>query len=134
MKTKKQIVLETVEEYSDPNNRALFYNYGGPEDATCVYKSKNGNRCAVGRCVDDENIEAIAKISRKVTSLYNGDDQFELCLKKEYKGHDIKFWLNIQKLHDTHTYWSEDGITCKGIEFVEKVFGIKIKELEHYNV
>lgn len=130
MKTEKEIIEETIEVYSDPNNRALYYKYGGPEDATCVYLATNGNRCAVGRCISKDKIKDLENVSRRISKLYQYSSEFQDALKPKYKGHSIQFWSNLQKLHDTHIYWSEDGITEKGIAFVEKHFSIKIKEPE----
>jgi hypothetical protein len=132
MINEKNIVLDTVEFYSDSNNRAIFYTSGGPEDATSRYVSTNGNKCAVGRFLKDEVLEGLAelnRLSRKVSYLAI-DNSLDRVLKDEYKGHSLAFWKKLQRLHDTHHFWSNDGITKEGIKFVSKNFGISLTNEE----
>ena len=122
--TTKQIILETVEEYSDPSNRALFFTSGGPEDATCRYEATNGNKCAVGRCMTKEALKTVGDSSIRFNTL--AGINFERLLKPQYKGQSLSFWMALQKLHDTHSHWSEDGITEIGIKFIKKNFDLEL--------
>jgi hypothetical protein len=121
---KKQIVLETVEVYNDPNNRALFYTKGTDQDATCQYESSNGNRCAVGRCMTEMAIRRYGDCSRRFDKLTG--IKFDKLLKEEYHGQTLQFWIDLQNLHDNHSHWSINGITLKGIKFVKDKFGVEI--------
>lgn len=131
MKTEKEIVLETVEYYSDPDNRSLYYSHGEPKDATSVYLSSNGNKCAVGRCMKDKVLDSIAK-NRSIKSIVRGmcanKDQAHIdsLFKDEYRGHSVSFWDRLQRLHDEYSHWSKDGITRRGIDYVESNFGISL--------
>lgn len=123
---KKQIVLETVEEYSDPSNRALFFTKGGPADATCRYRASNGNKCGVGRCMTKDALAEYATSSRKFGSLLENKLSHDSLLEDMYHGQSLSFWQNIQKLHDTDHFWSEDGITEKGVEFIGRNFNVEL--------
>lgn len=129
--TEKEIIEETIEEYSDPNNRALYFKQGGPQDATCRYITSDGKKCAVGRCLTKEGLNRVRKCSRKVKAVFG--IHYDNYLKEQYRGHSLDFWTKLQDLHDTHQYWSEEGITEKGVKFVEEKFRIKLKDLEWQN-
>jgi hypothetical protein len=127
MKTQKEIVLETVEHYSDPNNRSLFYPSGEPKDATSVYVSTNGNKCAVGRCLKDVVANAIIP-SRRIKGVARGmcKSTIDALFEPEYSGHLLDFWDKLQLLHDNHNHWSKNGITKEGIDFVNDNFNIQL--------
>lgn len=99
-KTKLEIINETVEYYSaDPSRR-------GTNGSTCEYLTLFGQMCAVGRCmINPKGKEG------GVTELGTG---FQLMLKKEYRGHSIDFWQDLQGFHDSSWYWDEKGLTRRG--------------------
>ena len=121
-KTKKEIILETIEAYANPNNRAT---YKGESEGPCQYRTPEGRMCAVGRCMTNEALQCYGLSSRGIKTICWKVDINDL-LKPEYQGHDIDFWYNLQLLHDAGTYWSEDGITEKGMEFIKERIGIDI--------
>lgn len=123
---KQRIILETIEEYDDPSNRALYYSKGTHLDATCLYESSNGNRCAVGRCMTNRALERYAYSSRGFEHLTEGL-MYDDLLREEYRGQTLQFWVDLQMLHDTHSHWSDTGITDKGIKFVQDKFGLIIE-------
>lgn len=115
--TKHEIIDETVEYYSiDPKNRRGISKNG----LTCVYYTETQGiikMCAVGRCLIDPKVFASSLSS--VSHVLKDNDQL---LKEQYRGHPIKFWLDIQYLHDWNSYWDEVGLTEAG--------RYKVKELK----
>lgn len=93
MLTKKDIILETIEYYED--NPVGYDNDKG----SCCYYSKDGNICAVGRCmVNPEEVEG-----NFFTTCINDisyEENIDSLLKKEYRGHDVGFWSDLQQFHD----------------------------------
>lgn len=108
-KTMLEILDETVAYYSEDLSRR-----GINSEGLCVYEAE-GRYCAVGRCLIDpkkfqEAIKnagsATAIIYLKEKNLFN-DSMF----KEEYRGHPIKFWRNLQTLHDTKEFWVKGGLS-----------------------
>ena len=99
-KTKIEIIDETVE-YIKENGRALQ-----PNGVTCMYQNENGIGCAVGRCLDKKKyfsgMEENNVINLTECVLEKSLDHY---LKKDYKGHSLEFWSDLQKLHDESCYW-----------------------------
>ena len=118
--SKEQIVRETATSYC-LNNRAYSDKLG-----SCCYTDNKGNHCAVGRCMlvkkrprinADANTNPIDKIVGE-----NGD--LDHLLKEKYRGHGFRFWNDLQFLHDHPKYWTEKGISDKGVQYVLDTFGV----------
>lgn len=114
MLTKLEILEETFKYYNEDVNRRAVKEEGG-----CEYLSKDGRMCAFGRCMINPGIKEdpetgftencyISYIKKNVDSL----------LKEEYRGHENRFWSDIQSFHDSHLNWEKDGISLFG----KKVF------------
>lgn len=107
--TKIEIILETVEHYKK-YPRAVI------ENTSCEYYiPENGAMCAVGRCLinakkfqEYANENGCSGLSIDDTKLFS---IFEVSLKPEYRGHDIRFWLTLQGLHDGSFYWRKNHET-----------------------
>lgn len=136
MKSKAEIVVETLLHYNSKNR-----GYNISEDH-CTYLDKaTGNKCAVGRCILDSEIENVAKFEEKyiyntansspnVESLANRFLNLDSLLKPEYRGHDVKFWKNLQNLHDLSSMWTEDGfiLSESNISFISASFGKEVAD------
>jgi hypothetical protein len=113
--SKLEIIKETVEYYSEDVKRRAIYN-----DA-CVYNTKDGRHCAVGRCMLSKHKKRGVKFeynyggSSALITSYSDEGLFS----PKYRGHDIIFWGDLQALHDTHGYWDENGLTKFGRDFVK---------------
>lgn len=112
MKTKREIIEETVAYYSeDVTRRALSYREGG-SIAGCKYLTSENKMCAVGRCLTEEGLKEWGDYSSYFTL-----DMID-SLKEEYKVDDYGFWSDLQKLHDTNSNWDENGLSEDGKSFV----------------
>jgi hypothetical protein len=116
MKTKKQIINETVRYYSK-HPRGLEVNAIG-----CSYLTKEGNMCAVGRCMTKKSLKI-----QKIIGVGDSDDLFTLVgepdkiLKKPYHGHPKYFWKELQDFHDDSKYWIQNNkggnnLTDRGLQ------------------
>jgi hypothetical protein len=113
MKTKLEIINETVEYYSeDVNRRALSINKDGSVDG-CKYLTNDGKMCAVGRCLTEEGLEEFGSRA----SYYNRN--MSPFFKEDYQIYDDFFWRDLQELHDYNHYWNEEGLTRHGKEQVQ---------------
>jgi hypothetical protein len=92
--TKIEIIKETVEYYKN-NNRGI--TPGG----ACQYLTKDGDMCAVGRCLENPEDIGLKTIYADALIIGYGDGIF----KKQYQGHDINFWKNLQIFHDSNRFW-----------------------------
>lgn len=101
-KTRKQIIDETVEFYSeDPRRRAV------DEHNACVYLTEDGRKCAVGRCLEEDapTLDHEGSISALTLRRMFQDEEF----RPEYRGHPLDFWQDIQNLHDQNDNWETSG-------------------------
>lgn len=122
MKTEIEIINETIEYYgSDPSRRAASERGFG-----CFYQhSKNGNRCAVGRCID---VEAHVPGHHGTVGTFGGifselAEHFKKASKPipflpGYEGHSVEFWVNLQVFHDATTHFDDNGLTEEGLAYV----------------
>lgn len=114
--TKTKIINETVEFYSaDTSRRAT--NPGG----SCSYSIKILNdeerNCAVGRCMTGKALEVYG---HQIESVYGLDRKANLdtLLRKKYHGHEVNFWTDLQRLHDSELNWQQNGLTETGKSLV----------------
>lgn len=117
--TETEIVRETIEFYgvNPSERRALTGIIALDGNEVCAYETRDGRRCAVGRCLkslpggnlqcDDPDIWPL--VARR--------------LKKRYRGHDKGFWRALQILHDYQQYWDSDGLSSIGKKYVVENFG-----------
>lgn len=117
MKTKEEIIKETAEFYN-LSNRGYDRNTGG-----CVYLTGDNEKCALGRCISDDQIISFA--NKYTSSIMDINEDFkegetlDQYLKPEYRGHKLAFWRDIQTLHDEEHNWNEEGISESGQEQVD---------------
>jgi len=99
IRTKKDyynLLEETVNYYKeDPSRR-------GYDSITleCVYKTKGGNMCAVGRCMEESILNKVGDSTDNVNILFA--EYKNKMFKDQYQGFDLKFWELLQKLHDSN--------------------------------
>lgn len=111
MKTKLEIIEETVNYYSEDTSRRAFNGSG------CEYLMEDGRNCAVGRCFTEDGLSNFGNCRTCF------DYDMIPYLKEEYRIDDYDFWCDLQELHDTNAFWNDNGLT-KGGE--AKVKGLKL--------
>lgn len=129
--TQKEIVEETIA-YYETHSRGTRDESSEFLWEGCFYISKEGNKCAIGRCSEDP--EYLEQLGGSVDNLvkhlkdngYSLDDQ--LC--SQYKGHPVYFWNLLQELHDDPNYWQKNhkggwNLTERGKEYCQSNFKIK---------
>lgn len=116
-KLAEDLLIETALFYNSENRSML----GGE----CMYENHNGKRCGVGRIMNKKFIYILKKYEMNdscVSTLADNCDDFgpEAFLKRwaPLSSH-ISFLEHIQDLHDVESRWDYNGITKKGLEFVE---------------
>lgn len=130
MKTKLEIIDETVDYYSD-HPRSM-------NNLVCLYTSKVGGKkthCALGRCFlpeykalkfefNDSSAKDLSNMGANMGAKRGSLDEF---LMDEYKGHKVAFWSDLQGLHDTCGFWEKiagsngQELTSLGRDNVEKM-------------
>ena len=120
MKTTTEIIEETASFYTSKNRG---YNTA----KGCMYRTFDGKKCAVGRCILDEKLDMFAPLRGSilhVAAALPDKEPLDNFLKPEYRGHSLKFWYNIQNLHDMEDNWDSNGITPEGIEYKEQLLSM----------
>lgn len=120
MKSKIDIINETYKYYTEDTDKR-----GLDAENNCVYKNFQGKMCAVGRCINWEKyylttFKHVGDVFDLADLLDLTDDlnnkTIDACLLKEYHGHSVKFWQDLQDWHDTNYHWDikNKTITEKG--------------------
>jgi hypothetical protein len=120
MKTKQQILKETLEYYhADPSSRAVNKTGG------CEYLTDDGRMCAFGRCeiqaLHAPSFDSFNKLNERVEGRFHGENDMNETLKGEYRGHSMNFWSSIQHFHDSPRYWNETGVSVCGLNHFNKL-------------
>jgi hypothetical protein len=109
---------ETIKFYSQDTSRRAMDSMG-----TCVYiDPRTGNKCAIGRWLDNTTSSLSILDNHSVDMLYNAN---ELSPKLHELGR--KFLVEIQELHDIESHWDENGLSVYGLMKVER-FRKRIEE------
>lgn len=103
MKTKIEIIEETVKYYSEDVSRRAV-------NVLCEYLTDDGRMCAVGRCL--YNVKQA--MDEDVEDWSTHEEFFTPVWKKGYAGHEKEFWVDLQNLHDVERYWNDKGLTDLG--------------------
>jgi hypothetical protein len=127
--TPLQIVDETVKYYAKDRTRRAI------EHKMCQYNSKDGQHCAVGRCL-------LPKYQKLGTELKgNSQDvntfalahgvRFDKMLQMKYRGQPKAFWEVLQNFHDTDQYFykNKNGLTKKGLAEIKELKKLIKREL-----
>lgn len=111
MKRTKQeylnVLNETIEHYTSKGVERSLNNSG-----KCMYYS-SGKTCAVGRCLvnpkdKDRLLSHVEDGSNDVQSLLRRFS--DVVFKEQYRGYSVRFWEELQAIHDADIYWHEDEI------------------------
>jgi hypothetical protein len=135
MKSKAEIVVETLLHYNIKNRG---YNRA---EGQCTYLDKSsGNKCAVGRCIQDSEIEKVCVFEQEQINQGNGSpsaaklaanfNDLDSLLSPEYRGHDYAFWGHLQFFHDSSYMWNEDGfdVSDGSLTYITRSFGAEVGE------
>jgi len=129
MKTLIEIIDETVEFYSNPENRSFIINDRG--NIECLYKGPDGKTCAFGRILTKVGLGKVSYFENKTAgNLIRGVLDIN-DMKEEYKEHfdNIDFWDDLQALHDKSIHWNESyGLSEEGkvkVNFLKEMYKLK---------
>lgn len=133
MKSKAEIVVETLLHYNLKNRG---YNRA---EGHCTYLDKaSGNKCAVGRCIQESELEKVSVFEQEQLNQNDGSpsaaklaanfNDLDYLLSPEYRGHDAAFWGHLQFVHDSSYMWNEDGFVTENLHYVSRSFGEEVAE------
>ncbi len=95
------------------------------DQGNCFYHNDHphfiNKTCGLGRCLIRES-RKIAQIQHWGSISINPDiteTVLDKHLMPQYRGYSKTFWIDIQTLHDTFTYWEDHGLSALG-QSVEK--------------
>ena len=110
--TPLELIEETVSYYSEDTSRR-----GLDETNQCVYKTDQGQMCAVGRCLkEDVNVNSF-NYDSDVDNLFKEYD-FPNIIKPEYSKITQELWGSLQMLHDQQHNWEVNSLSVIGKERV----------------
>lgn len=95
--TQEEIILETIEAYTDPKNRSML-----PDSHACAYAGEGGKMCAYARMIKPEYRHLLVEQTGcrnqvKLMKTTKGDPYIE-----KYSGHPTAFYAFIQYIHDVY--------------------------------
>ncbi len=102
-------IIKFIADYYTSKNRCVD-NQGNC--SLCLDNKKS----ALGLCMLPVKIEkaldyVFCPSAQDIDKLFGGIDN---ALKKQYRGHEVKFWRNLEIFHDVGKFWDEDGLTDEG--------------------
>ena len=102
----QDLLKDTVDYYSeDPSGRRCM-----TDDGDCMY-TWGKNHCAVGRYLrkeyQDETWENNNMSVNELSSFADDGCNIDWCVVEKAQGLDLNFWIRLQGMHDTMTYWEE---------------------------
>jgi len=112
--TKLEILEEVFAEYiENPSLRAIVSTLcnDGIIQNKCAYLTQDGRKCAVGKCLIDGSHQNFNGDVSNLVMKYGLDP----ILIEKYIGMEIAFWMDLQDLHDTPSYWNETGLSEHGL-------------------
>ena len=124
----QDLLKDTVDYYSeDPSGRRCM-----TDDGDCMYTWGN-THCAVGRFMRTEyqdetwesNNESVNQLSENTD---DGEWNIDWCLVDKVQGLDTSFWIRLQDMHDTMSYWEEWDLHVDG----KRKYGLTDKGKEAY--
>ena len=105
--------LEIIEQLFD-KGYCLDTSTRSSNDSGCLYITKDGRMCAIGKClIDPTTVNTLLSVSA-IPNLENK-------LKPEYRGHSVSFWAKLQRMHDNEEYWNNKGLAKKGTRQLNKL-------------
>lgn len=118
IKAKRLEILEyTVKYYSEDTKRRAVIT---EPLRMCMYLTKDGRKCAVGRLLDKEKINM--SIVGSVHLLFRDKPEF---ITEDMKLVGEEFLSELQDLHDISSYWDENGITDDGnkrVDIIKRIY------------
>jgi hypothetical protein len=111
-----QIIDETVAYYTEDVSRRTY----NPDINNCLYLGANGTKCAYSRCWK-EGVYSSSMEQKTPSSLDSDGYTPDYLVQEQYQGHSVKFWNDLQTLHDNPKYWTENNISILGKEFVKEL-------------
>jgi hypothetical protein len=114
--TYKDVIEITKDRYH--NNPTLRSKNG----FRCEYFNENGNKCAVGHFLIEENFNKNLLNSESINQLLFNDEDYELFMHESVRHlQNIDFWDELQFFHDKDDFWNESGLTEEGFERYNKL-------------
>src|SRR6185436_2009551 len=105
MYTKQQTFDMVVEGLRKQGCRSM-----DPSNQVCVYRSKDGHKCAAGMLIPDEDYKVDFEmcVIEPVPTCRTSEAQRELC-ELIGKNHDLKLVRDLQVIHDVYDFreWEE---------------------------
>lgn len=111
--SKVWVLQDTINFYTLENRAVDCYE-------KCQYLTEDGKRCAIGRLLKKGREKDLMECSNSVEAfVQNG--QFEDIIPKWMNRLDPTFLKAIQVLHDSPDFWTETGLSKKGIDQVRLI-------------
>lgn len=133
------LLRETIKFYGeDPSRRAHI-----PEDLdSCLYRTKDGRKCAVGRILTDHSLNLLTPkelkgniicLSETLTRKHPKNQKTGKHFKKQYQGISWSFLECLRRLHDFSQHWDlENGGLSKNGKIMTEYLYKRIKLGEFY--
>lgn len=114
--TKHEIIDEIAGLYTlSTRSMGLVTNDSNcPSDTpVCKYNGDGGKVCAFAHMVREESRCKLIE-NKTANALIGNGVILDTDLKEQYRGHEVAFYGNIQRLHDSEENWNENGLSDRG--------------------
>jgi hypothetical protein len=111
--TAHQIIDETVEFYS---KNARSFDLSG---RSCLYNGAKGEKCAFSRCCKNSIVSSLKEGAGCAS--FTNNSSLDHLLQPQYHGQSVRFWQDIQALHDGNWFWLNNCLIPEGINKVQEL-------------
>ncbi len=119
-----KVLQDTCAHYNINNRGTKLTN----NNACVYYNASNGNRCAIGRLLSEPQAKYLTStykyqdetVRRLITKL-DPKVPMEAEILEVLQQYDLEFLCQLQRLHDNHKYWDEDGLNDYGEMFSDEI-------------
>lgn len=125
MKTQRQFILDTLLPYKNDPSTCGY----DEEDGGCLYKTKLGQKCAVGKHIVEKTFDYKEYNGSSVDDLfYDFGDSFltEEARKQELS---VDIWTKMQNYHDNIALRKSSKTINNRLDLLEKATGLTFDEL-----
>ena len=113
---KLALLEETVAFYgADPEARRSRRYHEALGTMTCIYRGPNGTACAIGRLLQDGEVNP-SWDKRGVGVCLIFDD-----LPPRVQAYGSEFLRMLQGLHDDSEFWAHRGLTPEGVDYAQSI-------------
>ncbi len=113
LQQKQLALLEETAKFYNLKNRSVY-------KGNCKYFHPTKQGCALGRLIPDKELcQRLDELTQEKTN-FSFNEAFEM-FPDDLKKYTWQFLAEVQELHDYEFFWTDNGISFKGEQKVDRI-------------